>query len=130
MYLIRSAATWEGVVANSTLDRGTKFLLLMMATRLPAYGTLSLRAKVPLVDWLKKACEMTEEQVENRLKKAHQAGFLKTSATTDRSKWTLELTFPRPAVETVINHHQDAVVLRAKTWEDALEVLDVHGDEN
>lgn len=71
---------------------------------------------------------MTEEQVENRLKRAHQAGFLRTSTTTKREIWTLELTFPRPSLETVVNHHQDAVVLRAKTFDDALEVLDIHGD--
>ena len=130
MYRISSAVNWRGVVATSSLDRGTKFVLLVLECFLPGYGTLSMPSKGQLVDLLAKATELTPEQVEARLQKAQKAGFLLVTTDAGKREWTLHTTYPRPAIDPVVNTHQDAVIVRAKTWEEAVEMVLEAGNEN
>lgn len=123
MYQVRSAVNWRGVVATSSLDRGTKFVLLVLECFLPGFGTLSMPSKAQLVDSLAKATDLTSEQVEARLQKAQRAGFLLTTTDAKKENWTLHTTYPRPAIDPVVNMHQEAVIVRAKTWEEAVALV-------
>lgn len=129
MYRVEAAVDWAGAVAHAEMDRGTKFTLLVLRTLVPAFGTISVSTKKTLTTLLAKMTDLEEAQVDHRLERAQRMGWLTVQTDAKRKNWTLKLTFPAPAVVHVVNSHQDAVVIQAKTWEEAVEVaLEVADD--
>ena len=76
MYEVIGEGNWAWLVAKAKLDRGAKFICLLLHLRLPQSGKVDLGTKN---EWLAELAEesgLTPAQVEGRIEKAQKAGWL------------------------------------------------------
>ena len=68
--------SWAAEVADSNLERGAKWVCLLFSLRLTAMGTVELGSRDDWLGDIARQAGMTPAQVDARIKKAQEAGWL------------------------------------------------------